>query len=77
MMWQVSSSDSTNDGVGSGASGEITDGSTSYIIDGLESGTNYRITVRLTNSVGSTNSPLVNISTSGEGMIGRLTYSII
>ena len=72
VMWQKFSNAGTSgsttraeDGVG--ASGEITNSSTSYTIEGLESGTFYSITVRVTNTAGSTDSPTVNVATSKEG----------
>ena len=57
-----------------GTSGEISDGSTSYTIEGLESGTFYSITVRVTNPAGSADSSPVNISTSREG---NNNYSLV
>ena len=70
VMWQRSSSaESSNstDDSGVGTSGEITDGSTSYTIVGLEVATNYSITVRVSNAAGPTDSQLVYVSTSKEG----------
>ena len=60
VMWQRSRSSA-------GTSGEITNSSTSYTIEGLESGTFYSITVRVANAAGSTDSTLINVSTSKEG----------
>ena len=69
-MWQKSSSSSARsnspstraeDGVET--SGEITDGSTSYTIMGLESETLYSITVRVTNPAGSSDSQPISVST--------------
>ena len=60
VMWQRSSSSA-------GTSGEITNSSTSYTIEGLESDTLYSITVRVANAAGSTDSPLVYVTTSKEG----------
>ena len=80
VMWQRSSSAAGSSGPstraedGVGTSGEITDGSTSYTIVGLESGTFYSITVRVSNPVGSADSSLVNISTSREG---NNNYSLV
>ena len=74
VMWQkfssARSSGSTTraeDGVGNGTSGEITNSSTSYTIEGLKSGTFYSITVRVANAAGNTDSPTVNVATSKEG----------
>ena len=60
VMWQRSSSSA-------GTSGEITNSSTSYTIEGLESDTLYSITVRVANPAGSTDWSLVNVATSKEG----------
>ena len=74
VMWQKSSSSSAGsnspstraeDGVGT--SGEISDGSTSYTIEGLESDTLYSITVRVTNPAGSNVSQPISVSTLVEG----------
>ena len=70
VMWQrtssAGSSNSTDDS-GVGTSGEITDGSTSYTIVGLEVATNYSITVQVSNAAGTTDSQLVYVSTTKEG----------
>ena len=70
VTWQrsssVGSSNSTDDS-GVGTSGEITDGSISYTMVGLEVATNYSITVRVSNVAGTTDSQLVYVSTSKEG----------
>ena len=72
VMWQKSSSSSAGssspstraeDGVGT--SGEISDGSTSYTIVGLESETLYSITVRVNNPAGSSDSQPISVSTLG------------
>ena len=73
VKWQQSSSAAGSSGPSTraedsmGTSDEISDGSTSYTIEGLESGIFYSITVRVTNAAGSTDSSPVNISTSKDG----------
>ena len=68
VMWQRSSSASNStDDSGVGTSGEITDGSISYTMVGLEVATNYSITVRVSNAAGTTDSQLVYVSTTKEG----------
>ena len=71
MKWQTSSSTASSgsitiaeNGVGSGSSSGST---TSYTIQGVESGTLYSITVRVSNAAGTTDSPLVYVATSKEG----------
>ena len=69
-MWQRSSSagsSNSTDDSGAGTSGEITDGSTSYTIVGLEVATNYSITVRVSNAAGTTDGQLLYVSTSKDG----------
>ena len=81
VTWQRSSSAARSSGSsttraedGVGTSSEISDGSTSYTIVDLESGTFYSITVRVSNAAGSADSSLVNISTSREG---NNNYSLV
>ena len=65
VMWQVfnrgGSTTKTDDDEGSGTSGSIT--SNSYTIENLKSGTNYSITVKVTNRAGSSTSNPITVFT--------------
>ena len=67
VMWREASS-----GTSEGTSGRLTD--TSYTIDQLESNTIYNITVTVSNTVGSTDSQPVIISTS---IIANSRYDVM
>ena len=62
-----------------GSSGVVTDGSSSYTIEALASGTFFGITVTVTNAAGSRDSPLVYVATSKsiEGNIALCEFARI